>query len=50
MDAPKLDKRLRMACFQARSQNCEKLKLASLCRLSVGMEQLGYHWADFDET
>jgi hypothetical protein len=32
----------------ARSQNCEKRLLASLC-LSVRMEQLGSHWTDFHE-
>jgi len=34
------------------SQNCEKRLLASSCptvRLSISMEQLGSHWADFHE-
>ena len=34
--------------FYARSQNCEKRLLASLC-LSVRMEHLGSHWTDFYE-
>jgi hypothetical protein len=34
--------------FQARSQNWEKPLLASSCP-SVGVEQLGSHWTDFDE-
>jgi hypothetical protein len=35
-------------CFQARSQNCEKLLLASSC-LSVRTKQLGSHRTDFHE-
>ena len=34
--------------YYARSQNCEKLLLASSC-VSVRMEQLGSHWTDFYE-
>jgi len=38
---------LSRVCFQARTQNCEKLLLASLrlsVYLSVRMAQLGSHW------
>jgi hypothetical protein len=38
--------------FYARSQNCQKQVWASSClfnRLSVRVEQLGFHWTDFHE-
>jgi hypothetical protein len=36
--------------FVARSQNLEKVYYLSRVCLSVRMEQLAYHWMDFDET